>query len=247
MSVPTATVTILFFVSFVSERKLAPSEVFRASPRRKPGSINSGLWNMDPDFRRGDTGEGAASKLPYNLFADPGTRRGTFRSDPRADHERDHGRAAAGVSWQRSAGSLRGRRGRHQGRRRFRLAEAAAPAGDGILLARGGADSRTHAVRGTARRRHRRYRPADPAGEEQRGTGAHRPHVHAFRGAVGARPWVGARHRAGGRGGGADGQRPDPQSGRAGDPGGGHPHYARVGEEWVAGFYFWKDLGATTP
>src|SRR5215813_1875276 len=26
-------------------------------PRRKPGSIDTGLWNMDPGFRRGDKGE----------------------------------------------------------------------------------------------------------------------------------------------------------------------------------------------
>ena len=26
-----------------------------------------------------------------------------------------------------------------------------------------------------------------------------------------------------------------------------HPHYARVGEDWVAGLYFWKDLAATDP
>src|SRR5215510_12624797 len=25
------------------------------SPRRKPGSIDAGLWNMDPGFRRGDS------------------------------------------------------------------------------------------------------------------------------------------------------------------------------------------------
>jgi len=29
----------------------------RVSPRRKPGSINTGLWNMHPGFRRGDTRE----------------------------------------------------------------------------------------------------------------------------------------------------------------------------------------------
>ncbi len=28
---------------------------FPVSPRRKPGPINSGLWNMDPGFRRGDS------------------------------------------------------------------------------------------------------------------------------------------------------------------------------------------------
>ncbi len=26
-----------------------------------------------------------------------------------------------------------------------------------------------------------------------------------------------------------------------------HPHYARVGEDWVAGLYLWKDLTATNP
>ena len=28
---------------------------------------------------------------------------------------------------------------------------------------------------------------------------------------------------------------------------GSHPRYARVGEDWVAGFYFWKDLAIPNP
>src|SRR5262249_24015340 len=31
------------------------ASVFRLSPRRKPGSTITGLWNMGPGFRRGDT------------------------------------------------------------------------------------------------------------------------------------------------------------------------------------------------
>jgi hypothetical protein len=34
------------------------------SPRRKPGSINTGLWNMGPGFRRGDIG-GVGAPLRY--------------------------------------------------------------------------------------------------------------------------------------------------------------------------------------
>jgi hypothetical protein len=48
-----------------------PCPIPRVSPRRKPGSIHAGLWNMGPGFRRGDSEWGLSSEGPYVQWEGP--------------------------------------------------------------------------------------------------------------------------------------------------------------------------------
>ena len=43
-------------------RNLSDDATSQLSPRRKPGHINTGLWNIGPDLRRGDNGEWGSPK-----------------------------------------------------------------------------------------------------------------------------------------------------------------------------------------